>query len=169
MRSKAGASAFGEEMAHKFSPSLPVDPKRVAARLGVHVIEAPSTPEDLAGALIVRNSAATILYNGGHPDTRQRFTIAHELGHLMMHTRADQDQVLFRDDRSSKGTNPREIQANAFAAALLIPEDDISKLVKEPITALHSEELDSLARKFNVSSQAMSYRLQNLGLYTPFV
>lgn len=167
VRSKAEAHALGERIANKYSSTIPVDPMRVARALGVAVIQAPEQPSDLAGALVVHGDNAMVLYNRGHPENRQRFTVAHELGHLLMHTKAGQDNILFRDDRSSKGTIIKEIQANAFAAALLIPENEIRRRVKDPITSLHDDKVEDLAREFAVSALTMSYRLQDLNLYYP--
>src|SRR3954470_4270018 len=65
--------------------------------------------------------------NSSHPETRKRFTIAHEMGHLVLH-QLDQVHVdkqflvKLRDDISSQAIDPHEIEANAFAAALLMPE-----------------------------------------------
>lgn len=167
VRSKAEARALGESIARKFTTTIPVDPERIARELGVSVMGAPEQPSDLSGALVLRGDLALILYNRGDRENRQRFTIAHELGHLLMHTKVGQDNVMFRDDRSSKGTIPREIQANSFAAALLIPERAVRQRVKEPITFLHDDDVEALAHEFVVSPLTMSYRLQDLNLYYP--
>ena len=69
---------------------------------------------------------AVIGVNSRHPTVRQRFSIAHELGHLVLHKPAFQiDQhafVSFRNSKSSSASDPHEIEANQFAAVLLIPE-----------------------------------------------
>ncbi len=61
---------------------------------------------------------------------RQRFTIAHELGHFFLHRASstvfvDAAPIFFRDESSSNGSQREEIEANAFAAELLMPEDAI--------------------------------------------
>jgi Zn-dependent peptidase ImmA (M78 family) len=76
-------------------------------------------------------------------------------------------RVDFRDDRSSAGTDQEEIQANAFAAELLMPKDLVMRAVTE--TGLGPDDsvdvlVDSLAEQFGVSRQAMDYRLVNLGI-----
>src|SRR6185437_11369540 len=69
-----------------------------------------------------------IVVNQSHPQTRKRFTIAHELGHLLLHgfttPHADREFIVrFRDARSSDGSVLEEIEANQFAAELLMPHD----------------------------------------------
>jgi len=63
-------------------------------------------------------------YNDPHPLVRQRFSIAHEIGHFILHQKQGQlfidktYKVFLRDQLSSSGENIQEIQANQFAAAL---------------------------------------------------
>lgn len=168
VRSKAEARAVAEELYRRLGAGIPVDLQKLAKGLGVRVVRAPATPTGLSGALVINNGVPAILYSDGDPQVRQRFTIAHELGHFLLHSSANDSAVLFRDDLSSKGTSIREIQANAFAAALLMPEAELRKLVPGRLTAIQSDEVDSLARTFIVSSQAMGYRLADLGLYSPY-
>jgi Zn-dependent peptidase ImmA (M78 family) len=106
--------------------------------------------------------------NQSDPPYRKRFTIAHELGHHFLHLLSDGEFVdskvdLFRDsetDVSPESIEQRrpEIQANQFAAALLMPAD----LVKREYSP--TPNLEELARKFNVSEAAMGFRLTKLGL-----
>lgn len=168
VRSKAEARERAEALVRRFGDTVPVEPERIAEALGVKVVAAPPTHSGLSGALIITEKGSpVILYNRNDPPARRRFTMAHELGHYLMHTSEGQVQVLFRDDRSSRGTSIREIQANAFAAALLMPEHAIRARVKKPITPIQSDEVDEFAEVFGVSSQAMGYRLIDLGLYEP--
>lgn len=167
VRSKAAARRAAESIVQRLSTEFPIQPKAIAEKLGVRVLKAPPTHGGLSGAFLVSNGQPIILYNGADADLRQRFTIAHELGHFILHSRPGEAKVLFRDDRSSEGTRIPEIQANAFAAALLMPEPLVRERVKQHITGIHSDEVDTLAKEFKVSSQAMGYRLIDLELYTP--
>lgn len=127
--------------------------------------------DDVSGFLLRDNGSITIAINKQHPANRQRFTLAHEIGHLVLH--ADQGDRLwldkayyFRDGSSSKGDQASEVQANEFAAGLLMPEE----LVKDAVgdTAHISEiEVKRLAKKFEVSERAMTFRLISLGLLDP--
>jgi len=108
---------------------------------------------------------------------RQRFTIAHEIGHVKMHEgRLIVDHAVRidrRDNVSSIGTDKQEIQANAFGAALLMPhpfvidhvERFVSQRASDPASPFPREELIAqLARDFDVSTEAMGFRLINLGI-----
>ncbi len=112
--------------------------------------------------------------NSKHLPNRRRFTIAHEIGHFLLHhgesiyVDGGSFQVNFRDSESSKGANIEEIEANLFAAALLMPEElvkeTVMKRLKNGIDFLHeSEELDKIANDFKVSVQALCIRLGRLG------
>lgn len=107
---------------------------------------------------------------------RQRFTIAHELGHLLLHEGRQiiVDQAVLRVDLrnhvSSMGTDIEEIEANTFAAALLMPERIVSLYVTDLIQAnsdiTREDLIAELARTFDVSAEAMGYRLINIGILT---
>ena len=106
-----------------------------------------------------------------HP-RRQRFTIAHELGHWFLHpgrpyTVDSTIRVNRRDDLSSLATDREEIEANAFAASILMPEDLVqaaAQIVGSIGARTAKEAIVRLANRFEVSEDAMSFRLHNLGL-----
>jgi Zn-dependent peptidase ImmA (M78 family) len=101
---------------------------------------------------------------------RQRFTIAHEVGHLLLHGRddlhVDRDfRVHRRDDRSSQAIDAQEIAANAFAAELLMPTVFMRAEVSgAPVAFDDDARVQDLARTFEVSVQAMVIRLTNIRL-----
>ncbi len=75
----------------------------------------------------------------------------------------------FRDTRSATGVDRREIDANRFAAGLLMPEEWVYEAFKELILGAAPKDTTedfvvALARRFEVSSEAMRYRLVNLGI-----
>ena len=140
------------------SGKLPVDPVRIAKRSGLSVVEASLDP-DMSGALIkALGRDPVIMLNGSDSSNRKRFSCAHELGHYVRRSR-DIDSYEYRDHRASlasQGTDPEEIYANRFAAALLMPADAVRRL-------RHLGEVE-LAVRFGVSREAMQYRLQSLNL-----
>jgi Zn-dependent peptidase ImmA (M78 family) len=122
-----------------------------------------------------RGKAWAIVVNQRNPEVRKRFTVAHELGHLIMHrfTRTHADNkfgVRFRDGRSSEGTDLEEIEANQFAAELLMPEAIVLEKVRRRGIGLDygmdspvaQEQLRNIAEELGVSLQALSIRLANL-------
>ena len=150
----------------------PVDVVRIAQQYAGVVFK--SLDEEVSGALIPLNAQQyTILVNANQAPVRQRFTVAHELGHLILHayTSPHADRVFrFRDAQSSQGVAAEEIQANQFASELLMPK---SLLVKhlQAMDALEFAPSDDsafdriileLSTIFEVSKQAMTIRLSSL-------
>jgi Zn-dependent peptidase ImmA (M78 family) len=155
----------------------PVDVVGLARKLGVTVREEASE-SDISGALFREADKAIIGVNAAHTSKRKRFTVAHELGHLLLHdlhARVDHDYPdvhdaprlrlsALRSRLSSEATDPREIEANRFAAALLMPADPLEEHLRTHRFPLTEANILSLAKVFNVSAQAMNYRLMNLGV-----
>jgi len=119
------------------------------------------------------DSIATIGANINHPPVRQRFTIAHELGHYLLHlglsSHFDRDyRVNYRSAESSEATNVEEIEANFFAASLLMPRQFLE--VDDAVKALDSDaSVEKLAKRYAVSRHAMSLRLANVyRVHSPF-
>lgn len=99
--------------------------------------------DKVSGMLVMLGDSATIGFNPDHAWVRRRFTIAHELGHLYMgHTCDGQD----------KNSN-KEIEANQFAAELLVPLAFVKKDFVE------QRDLDALAKKYVVSKEALCIHL----------
>lgn len=163
VRTKADAKRVADRIFQTYGGgTLPVDLERIAQALKLRVHHEPA-PADLSGALVVKGGNAHVFVNSTHARVRQRFTLGHEIGHYLLHY-SDGD-IFKRDERSSRGTHPEEVQANAFAAALLMPESEVRKLAEgEDLSPLDEERIDVLANQFDVSTQAMSIRLQELRL-----
>ncbi len=126
---------------------------------------------EVSGLLVVENGRGLIGYNASHSTVRQRFTIAHEIGHYVLHAK-NKAQSLFvdkhvfrRDEGSSTGLDQQEVEANKFAAALLMPEALVrAEIAKQQLDLDDEDDVSNLARRFNVSAAAMSFRLKNLQL-----
>jgi Zn-dependent peptidase ImmA (M78 family) len=102
-----------------------------------------------------------IVLAASHVPARQRFTLAHELGHLLAGD--DQDVHLDRDvyDKA-QSKDPSEIRANAFASAFLMPEDVLSAALGS--TGLTEHAFAALACDLMVTPSALAYRLLHLRL-----
>jgi len=145
--------------------STPIDVKAVVDGLSAKLVYA-ELDDDVSGFLLRENKTTTIAVNNRHHLNRQRFTIAHECGHLHLHAKqgnrlwVDKQTTLFyRNAASSTGEQREEIEANQFAAGLLMPED----LLLSYITDETSEtDVLKLALRFQVSEQAMLWRLGSL-------
>jgi hypothetical protein len=154
------------------SPPIPVE--RVAIQLGLQVERAP-LGDGISGLLVIQDGRGMIGVSVTQPPVRQRFTIAHEIGHFVLHKDVMpvfiDKQFLrpyltaFRDTSSSTGEDWLEREANAFAAALLMPADMVRAAVAElGFDVADDEVIEDLSRLFQVSRQAMTFRVANLSL-----
>jgi Zn-dependent peptidase ImmA (M78 family) len=127
--------------------------------------------EEISGILIIDQDKATIGYNKNEHRVRNRFTIAHELGHFELHKQQDlfidkSFKVMFRGVEQEGWNQQEEREANQFAACLLMPE----VLVRAEVSKLDFDYTDessikTLAKRFDVSVIAMSIRISELGLF----
>ena len=136
--------------------TIPVDIFAIAQKAGVDL--APDwEPNAPSGRCFWENNKPFIRYNGSEHIVRQRFTIAHELGHLFLNHGSK-----FRDTPEEyriSAYDPLETEANQFAAEVLMPNIAIEYLIKKK--DIYSP--DEMAKRLNVSEIAMKYRLKNLG------
>lgn len=148
----------------------PIDVEAIALKAGA-VVTYEAFKEELSGVLVKEKSRTVIGVNSFHPKTRQRFTIAHEVGHLVLQHKGTifvDQTVVRRDTRSSQAVDPQEIDANRFAAELLMPEPLVIEAVQRRKADVSPTQIvDELAAEFQVSPQAMEYRLTNLGMFIP--
>jgi Zn-dependent peptidase ImmA (M78 family) len=151
---RKGARLEARKLAEIFSsPSVPV--VEVAEQSGVNVVfsDMGKFAEKVAGLLDF--NARRIYVNKADPSNRQRFTIAHELGHWVLHRQAFEADpeaypVLPRFQRV-EASNAFEQEANAFASELLVPKHLLKNVRGAPVSAL--------ASIFDVSRTMMEYRL----------
>ena len=149
----------------------PVPVKRIAKKLGLLIAPIPANDE-ISGALIRDGSRIIIAVNSSHHINRQRFTIAHELGHYYMHgdmtEHVDQNlRVAWRNADSSKAVDWKEIAANRFAAELLMPTSYLRRDL-DSLERIGKRTIALLASKYGVSGEAMKIRLNNFGILGPF-
>lgn len=168
-----------EDYASKFlskhgieKPAVPVE--ELAIREGIQVIRSPAQSSE-SGFLLRDGPKVIIGLNSRNTSRRQRFTIAHELGHWLLHKGrtiiVDHTvrRINKRDSVSSSATDNEEIQANAFAAALLMPSHMVRYAVERELRSeipTRDDLTSRLASEFDVSQEAMNIRLINLGIYT---
>lgn len=125
----------------------PVDVFGLALRLGVQVMQVPRP--GWCGALDASSGNAHVWLDEGDALVRKRFTLAHELGHLMMHDLS----LAYRDTARQVG-NLKEIEANRFAADLLMP-----RWLVIPYYRAANGDVAKLAHLFQVSEAAMGIRV----------
>ncbi len=161
----------------------PVPIEHLAEKLGIS-IHYQVLGNDVSALLVIKNNQSNIIVNATQHANRQRFSIAHEIGHFHLHHSGDKaGDRLFVDKkfafyqpskearlaiyaRSESFSKPEEErEANEFAASLLMPAKLVRAFVKEnPLDLSDESDLSQLASVFRVSEQAMSIRVQHLKL-----
>lgn len=145
----------------------PVDVQALAEMRGVRVV-LQELDDQISGLLVQKGDTVLISVNALHHPNRQRFTIAHELAHYALHPHnptvyVDDVMMHFRGEGMATAP-PQEIEANTFAATLLMPEEFLQKdLEGRTIDAHDDGVLRSLAQKYKVSQMALTIRLTELG------
>lgn len=141
--------------------SAPVNVEEIAERCNVQVRRA--SAKNISGLLYRKDGVAFMAINSEEPIVRQRFTIAHELGHFFLHHAKD-TFIEYRDNKKKVVRGFKEVEANSFAASLLMPQDFLKRDVGANKHALSEDDVKSLANKYKVSEIAMTYRLTHLNL-----
>lgn len=167
-RGYRGADLFRKRYGLGESPIA--DLAMLADEVGIVVARMPlggdeRSPEGCS-AVDPETGAAYVLINSDKPRVRRRFTIAHELGHLALGHLHGGEVVI---DETVGGKSPREREASAFGAGLLMPAEGVAGALGrlEERLGKRPRPLDWvvwLAASFGVSDQAAAYRLVNLGL-----
>jgi Zn-dependent peptidase ImmA (M78 family) len=155
--------------------SLPYDPEIAVKELGGRIIQ---DVDDMAVDAYIKKEGEdsfVINLNGKKPFLRERFTIAHELGHLFLHMGFLIDKELWKSQdeefqdsayyryRMSGKYSQEESEANEFAAAFLMPRDAFRKQIYENLSNNNRIDIHAIAEYFKVSPSAVLTRAKWLG------
>lgn len=146
-------------------PKVPV---KTLATISNCSVKTADLDEELSGMSFIKEGRRAIIVNAWHHPNRQRFTMAHELGHHILH--ADfllkgvhvDKAILRRGPLSSSGMEFREVEANAFAAELLMPRNMVKDIVPLDFDLHDETSLIKFAKIFGVSASALGYRILNI-------
>ena len=156
--------------------TVPIDPFIIAETMGVDVkkdIIIDKLTYDGEIYLNEKTHKPEIWINPTNSTNRQKFTMAHEIGHLVYDLLTDIDNFKpihdnYKTLRRDGSQNPIERRANDYAAKLLMPKNLVLEIGQELIEKYNiqtKEEITiKLAEEFEVSQDAMKWRLVNLGL-----
>ena len=138
---------------------IPVDLVALAEELGAKVYDVTNWPDDIAGMVQTDKkrggSRRYVIYvNDKHHANRQRFTIAHEIAHIILHEHLIGEGIKDNGLYRSGLPNTVEWAANRAAANILMPWDKIEEFIEDDTISV-----TDLARRFGVSCSAMSIRL----------
>jgi len=140
--------------------SLPIDVVDIARKLGFFVFQASFDGpynENLSGYIRAEEDMREICVNKNDVPTRQRFTVAHELGHYHLHRIGNE---ITHISKRSEISLSQETEADKFAEELIMPEE----LLRKEHGKLLIPTTKELAKIFAVSPSAMRTRLRKLGL-----
>jgi len=152
--------------------TTPVDPRLIAQHIGIPVFEW-EMPDEISGLTLAIEDRVCIGVNQEHPNVRQRFSIAHEIGHVVLHVAQPKGREAYVNVEMNdveagklwamegyKQEYSEEREANWFAADLLMP----SHLLREDYERGRTSNLHTLARAYDVSQQALYIQLKSLRL-----
>lgn len=137
-------------------------------RSSLKIIRYPHTNETLLGFVTKRDDDIVIFTNSSSRRSREIFTLAHEIGHVVLHFNESES---FEDTSMTlSDMNPETVEqeANYFAACLLMPDDEVRKFLDLEIDDFQGKRLSAMdiARimsEFNVSFEMALNRLESLG------
>lgn len=147
------------EILRRHSEVVPVKVGALAKDLGLKVVVA-ALPMNISGLIEPDpdGDGFVVKVNRFEPKERQRFTIAHEIAHFLLHrdriSSGVVDSVLYR----SKLTSKAEAEANRLAADILMPRQKIQSAIEGGLVSSGHQQVDELAQLFDVSRQAMDIR-----------
>jgi len=131
----------------------------IAKGLGFTVYNASFDNNKIAGKVVSDENEKSIYINKSDTPERKRFTVAHEIGHIVLHHPLDDSPFSKVDYRGANNTFDRkEWEANRFAAALLMPEEEARRVWRK------THDVDDFAEAMGVSKLAGAIRLEVLGL-----
>lgn len=155
----AQASADRALRSH-WNGEYPVDPVGIASKLGIEVKAAEFRDPDTSGAIIATDPEdVTIYFAKSDPYPRQKFTVAHELGHFYDRLEANDTDYSFVETRHPASYDLHEFYADEFAGNLLMPSSAIVSMWAS------GAPVQEIANYFAVSTPAVRKRLERLRKY----
>ena len=157
--------SYAKQMARKVIKTydlreVPINLRKIFEGLNLEYMEINDSEDIDGGILEVDGEPKIAVVNKAKPIARQRFTLAHELGHIFLCHKDrdvyDSEETRDREEQEfSQGKPPKESEADAFAAELLIPYEHIKKYESD------INDVEKMANIFKVSKQAMTYAIVN--------
>ncbi|MBA3670253.1 MAG: ImmA/IrrE family metallo-endopeptidase [Sphingomonas sp.] len=169
-----------ERLLADYRESAPVNIEALIENLGIGLDAAADLPDGISGHIKREDSGKYVIRaNRSEHIYRRRFTMAHELGHFILHksildlSGGVNDNVMYRTDRDAAAYNSHihaihERQANSFAANLLMPDEKVREIWQQEANAsghvAKTPDLPTMYRRFEVSPSAMKWKLNNMEL-----
>ncbi len=141
----------------------PVNLARLAKSLGLRV-KLGTLPTGKSGSIQLSEGELLIRLNRDESRQRQRFTLAHEIAHALLHRHVIEDLPAGIVDNAvyrSGASEQIEFEANRLAAEILMPWSAVQERVQELGGDISDEDIETLATEFGVSVPAMEIRLSS--------
>jgi len=145
-----------------YKPTIPVDVKSLATKLNVEILPIKDPYSEVIGRSYLEDDRAIIEYSSDMNIHRQRFTIAHHLGHLVLgHT----NRNVSCSDVDYTDTDKQELDANVFAANILISPNSLRDMMSRMKPSNHScnnirKTVKILSEVYNVSESIVRWQLE---------
>jgi len=156
-----------EVLRENYVAKPPVPVFDLATNYGFEVIET-ELPGNIAGLVDLKEFV--IFINQADTENRKAFTVAHELGHIKLHSKElkknPELSILYRKPLGAKDMDPKEQEANFFAASLLVPQKIYKEILHRYKDVLSENGSGLLAKIFGVSQEVMGYRFNHFKLNT---
>lgn len=154
------------DIIERFASNPPVDVKGLASNLGLTYVEKDMHPVE-SGGIRFDGLQYVISVNNKETPQRKRFTTAHEIAHYLLHRdilkqRGHMDRLFDKaayHNPADPFTRAQEVQANRYAASLLMPKFAILKEIDSG-----NNTITGLSETFDVSKASMRFRIDNLGI-----
>lgn len=156
------------KLTHDAKQASPPDVFGLANKLNIQLIPV-GMPDEMTGEIFPTSDGWVIRYNSHHPLSRQRFTIAHMIGHYVYHRDllmkgerpGTNDNRRYRSDPKGERFSPHllphhETQANRYAIRLVMPETLVMKLMRQHVDQAR------VADELIVTPEALELRLKLL-------
>lgn len=155
-RSRAYIEGLAGRVAQKLDCSAGANLEEIVTkRLGGEIkVQNPAESEEEGSVVVEGEGDFTIFLSPYIGRLRNRFTIAHELGHYFLHSKMGEEPIRVIREGSGRG----EWEADWFAIGLLMPEKEFREAARD----LHS--VEELAARFDVSTHLARTRKESLGL-----
>lgn len=153
--------------------SYPVDILKICKDLDI-VVCSQNLEHGVSGLILISkdkireydNFKKVIVVNAKDSNSRKRFTIAHELGHYILHKTDEMDYYAHRENNADS-CSPKEIEANSFASEILMPAHLVNNVLENyglKEAGFSDEMISCISREFFVSQAAAEVRLTKLNL-----
>jgi Zn-dependent peptidase ImmA (M78 family) len=129
--------------------AVPVDVEQLATALGFQVVRIHSVTDEFSGLVSPKHKLIGV--NGNHHVHRQRFTVAHEIGHIVLNHPPESHCTQNQIDEYNR-------EADVCASELLIP----TQLIAPHLLESRMTSVSTLSKLFDVSEEAMSMKIQNI-------